>query len=70
MTSTVIVFDAAGRREGGIGLRRLSFKVIVMESKLALPVFRENNTVRFGLGHHNGVFKATPSQFKWILNKK
>lgn len=37
--STVIVFDAAGRREGGMGARWVGLEVVVMEYKLGLPVF-------------------------------
>lgn len=37
--STVIVFDAVGRREGGMGLWQVALEVVVMEYKLELPAF-------------------------------
>lgn len=38
--STVIVFDAMNRREGGLGARRVGLEVVVMEYKLGQLVFR------------------------------
>lgn len=60
--STVIVFDAAGGRRGGMGARRVGLEVLVMEYKLGLPGFGryEKNA-----GVH---FRRSPYRLKWILN--
>lgn len=69
--STVIVFDAAGGRKGGMGARQVGLEVVVMEYKLGLfsegrgkkkkqaPIFARPSRQRF---------RQSPYRLKWILN--